>query len=570
MSRLMAVAFVLAALVAAGAASAEEKLVLQLHGPAQFEFAGYYAALWQGFYRDSGLTVEIKPGAGRGEAPIDPVREVTEGRAQFATGTAELVVRTAQGLPLLLLAPIFQQSGAAVYYRADADFPSPASLFKAKLGRLPASDILDIELATALKAEGIDRGKLRSVSLDPGQIVTALGDRSVDAAIGSAWEVPWLARDKGLALKSFNPADYRVEFYGDTLFALQRLANREPQTVRSVRAASLKGWDYALQHPDEIAQRLVAELPRPAGIADPAGLARYQAELARRLARYPEVELGHANPDRWERIEASMIGVGAVLRTADTDDFVYDPDAEMRNRTDRRALTILGATLVVALAVAAWLWRGWRRRPIAAGAAAGDPPAAVPAQGAAPSAEPAAAAPSRREPAGADLNTVLARLERTMRQRVPRRVAFRLSLLPELWRCRAESPMVRSLVLDLVTAAVAELRGKGELIVGTRNIAIDADALVDTPGAQIGEFARITVRDSGPGLADEALDRVFDRAQTSRPSAAAAAETMRDLGGFARVESAEGIGTAIHLYFPRAAAPVEGALKDGKPAEAAA
>ena len=570
MSRLISVASVLAVLVVAGAASAEEKLVLQLHGPAQFEFAGYYAALWQGFYRDSGLTVEIKPGAGRGEAPIDPVREVTEGRAQFATGTAELVVRTAQGLPLLLLAPIFQQSGAAVYYRADADFPSPASLFKAKLGRLPASDILDIELATALKAEGIDRGKLRSVSLDPGQIVTALGDRSVDAAIGSAWELPWLARDKGIALKSFNPADYRVEFYGDTLFALQRLANREPQTVRNVRAASLKGWDYALQHPDEIAQRLVAELPRPAGIADPAGFARYQADLARRLARYPEIELGHANPDRWARIEASMIGVGAVLRTADTDDFVYDPDAEMRNRTDRRALTILGATLVVALAVAAWLWRGWRRRPIAAGAAAGDPPAAVPAQGTAPSTEPAVAAPSRREPAGADLNTVLARLERTMRQRVPRRVAFRLSLLPELWRCRAESPMVRSLVLDLVTAAVAELRGKGELIVGTRNIAIDADALVDTPGAQIGEFARITVRDSGPGLADEALDRVFDRAQTSRPSAAAAAETMRDLGGFARVESAEGIGTAIHLYFPRAAAPVEGALKDGKPAEAAA
>src|SRR5204863_3624004 len=110
----------------------------------------------------------------------------------------------------------------------------------------------------------------------------------------------------------------------------------------------------------------------------------------------------------------------------------------------------------------------------------------------------------------------------------------------------------------------------GELIVGTRNIAIDAEALADTPGAQIGEFARITVRDNGPGLAEEALARIFDRAQTSRPSAAAAAETMRDLGGFARVESAEGVGTAIHLYFPRAPAPVEGALTEGKPAEAAA
>src|SRR5579863_7705570 len=167
MSRVMAVATILAALVVAGAASAEEKLVLQLHGPAQFEFADYYAALWQGFYREAGLTVEIKPGAGRGEPPVDPVREVTEGRAQFATGTAGLVVRTAQGLPLLLLAPIFQESGAAVYYRADSDFASPGALLNAKVGRLPASNILDIELATALKAEGVDPDKLRSAALDP-------------------------------------------------------------------------------------------------------------------------------------------------------------------------------------------------------------------------------------------------------------------------------------------------------------------------------------------------------------------------------------------------------------------
>src|SRR5690242_12678229 len=183
MSRMMACAAALAVMGMAHAAAAAEAVVLQLHGPAQFEFAGYYAALWQGFYRDSGLTVEIKPGAGRGEAPIDPVREVTEGRAQFGTGTAELMVRTAQGLPLLLLAPIFQESGAAVYYRADSDFASPGALAKAKLGRLPASDILDIELATALKAEGIDRAKLRSVALEPGQTVAALADRSVDAAI---------------------------------------------------------------------------------------------------------------------------------------------------------------------------------------------------------------------------------------------------------------------------------------------------------------------------------------------------------------------------------------------------
>ena len=584
MSRLMAVATVLAAMAAASAASASDKLVLQLNGPAQFEFAGYYAALWQGYYRDAGLDVEIKPGAGLGQTPVDPVRELTEGRAQFGTGTADLVVRVAQGLPLLLLAPIFQDSGAAVYYRADSDFASPGALLKAKVGRLPASNILDIELTTALKAEGVDRDKLRSVSLQPGQTVTALASHGVDAAIGSAWEEPFLAKEKGIALKSFNPADYRVEFYGDTLFTLQRLANKQPAIASGFRTASLKGWDYALNHVDEIAKRLVAELPHPPGIADPAAFALYQAELARRLARYPGIDLGRANPVRWDKIEAAMIGVGAVLRTADTDDYVFDPDAELRNRTDRRAWVILGATLAVGLLISAVLWLRWFGRPFGVKLAAGDQPAplpasapsALPAPGAipAPAAAPIAppTAPGRREPVPAELNPLLTVLERAMRQRVPRRVAFRLSLLPDLWRCHAELPTVRGLVLDLVGAAVADLPAKGDLVVGTRNITFDAASLADAPGAQLGEYVRITVRDNGPGLTEEALERIFDRGATRRPAAAVAAETMRGLGGFARVESAVGIGTAVHLYFPRAIERYRdtAAIGGGNPAEAVA
>ncbi|HKS89661.1 MAG TPA: ABC transporter substrate-binding protein, partial [Stellaceae bacterium] len=375
MSKWLAVAVLVTAMAAAQAAGAADKLILQLNGPPQFEFAGYYAALWQNYYRDTGLDIDIKPDAGLGETPIDAVREVTEGRAAFGTGTADLVVRSGQGLPLLLLAPIFQRSGTRVYYRADADYASPAALAKAKIGRLPASNILDIELATALKAEGLDPDKLQSVPLDPGQGLAALADRRVDAVPGSAWELPWRAHEKGVAVKSFDPADYRVEFYGDTLFTLRQFAEREPQTVQRFRAASLKGWDYALQHPDEIAGLMIARLAHPPGIADAAGFARYQADLARRLARYPEVALGHSNPDRWDRIERAMTGAGALLRTADAEDFVYDPDAAARSRTDRRTFAILGATLVGGLVVIALLGLRWRRRP----APAGTEPAASPA-----------------------------------------------------------------------------------------------------------------------------------------------------------------------------------------------
>ena len=547
MSRITA--FALAAMLAglAGSAAAE-KLVLQLHGPAQFEFAGYYAALWQGYYGASGLDVEIRQGAQPGQEPVDPAHELIAGRAQFGTGTADLVIRAAQGQPLLLLAPIFQQSGAAIYYRADSDFSSPAALANARLGRLPASDILDLELATALRAEGIEPDKPKAVSIAAGDAAAALVDRRVDAAIGSAWLVPWHAREKGVALKTLNPADYRVEFYGDTLFAMRRLAQTEPETVRQFRVASLQGWEYALQHPDEVATRIAADFAAPPGIGDAAGFARYQADVARRLSRYPEIPLGHSNVERWSRIEASLTGVGALLRSIDPTDFVYDPDAEARDRNDTRALTILGATLVAGLAAIGLLW--WvRQRRSAAGlvhyTAEGE----------------AGAAQSEEEqlmknagiPEPADLNQMLTRLERALRERVPRRIDFRLSLLPELWLCRVDTEALRPIVLALVSGAVGELKGAGVLIVGTRNFAMDAETAGEIPGAEAGEYARLTVRDNGPGYSEEALARILDPATTARPSAAGADEAVRTLGGFLRVESAEGIGTAIHIYFARLA-----------------
>ena len=582
MKKGMAIAAVLATVAAGAAAQAEDtQVALQLSGPAQFEFAGYYAALWQGFYRATGLDVAIKPrDASADAASSEVMHAVADGHAAFGVAPAgALVIRAAQGQPLILLAPIFQRSGAEIYYRATDDYASPGALAGAKIGRLAASNILDIEMATALKAEGIDPDKLNSIPLQPGQAVGALAGDRVDAVPGSAWTFPWLAHEHGFAVKSINPADYRVEFYGDTLFASQRFAADHPDLVRGFRAASLKGWAYALAHPDAIAARLLHDLPHPPGIADAAGFEHYQAKLARALARYPAVALGHSNPDRWNRIEASLASARALVRAAEPADFVYDPDAAARSGHDLRSFATLGAAFVLALAVAAWLglrprrrahtaaWLGRLRRrhagvaaPPRRAAAAGSAMPAVPAAGA--NAEAATPAPP-----SADLNATLARLERAIRRRVPRRARLRLSLLPALWGCRAEPAVVRRLVLDLVTAASADLKDGGEVVVGTRNYAFDEAALAATPDARLGEFARVTVRDNGTGLSEPALAQIFDPATTKRPAAAAAAAALRAAGGFVWVESAEGVGTAVHLYFPRAVEIESG--KPGRPAEAA-
>jgi ABC-type nitrate/sulfonate/bicarbonate transport system substrate-binding protein len=552
LARLVGVAALatLAPALAARSEAAAPTLALQLSGPAQFEFAGYYAALWKGYYDEAGLDVEIRPSGAPGAAAVDPVHEVTDGHAQFGVGTAGLVVQAAQGLPLLLLAPIFQSSGAAVYYRTDGDFASPGALVKARVGRPPATDILNLELTTALRGDGIDPTEIRLVPVEPGQVAVALADRRVDAAIGSAWTIPWRARARNLTLKSFNPADYRVEFYGDTLFTSARFARVDPEVVQRFRAATLKGWAYALDNPDEIASRLVSGFPPPPGITDAAGFARYQADIARRLTRYPEVQLGHSDPERWNRIETALAGVGALVRTTGPDSFVYDPAAEPLGTRWRDIIVVAAAALAAVAVAGLLLWRPRRRTvpaPRAASTAAAEPQ----------SLQAAALAPAVPLPISVsnpvDLNTMLFALEPSLRKRVPAPVNFRLSLLPELWPCRADGDAVAALIGELVDAAADDLMADDTLIVGTRNVAFEPASVGDFPGARVGEFARVTVRDNGPGLSDEAFERIFDRDATRRPAVAAASPAMVRLGGFARVESAVGIGTAVHLYFPRIA-----------------
>src|SRR5260370_7199923 len=159
------------------AAVVADQVVLQLQRGVQFEFAGYYTALWKGFYREAGIEVEIKPGAPPGAAPIDAVREVVERRAQFGTGTTQLLVHAAQGSPLVLLAPIFQRSAAAIYYRAEGNFSSIRSLFTEKLGRLLPSNVLDLEFRTPSLIQHIDPHKLTPLPITPIQSTAPPPDR---------------------------------------------------------------------------------------------------------------------------------------------------------------------------------------------------------------------------------------------------------------------------------------------------------------------------------------------------------------------------------------------------------
>jgi signal transduction histidine kinase len=375
-------------------------------------------------------------------------------------------------------------------------------------------------------------------------------------------------------------------------------------------------------------------------VSDPAGFIRYQTEVARKLAGYPEVPLGHSNPERWGRIQRGVIEIGELTHPVDLDAFLYNPGTVAHSRSDWQPTIVAAAAAVALLAAAGFLWRWGRGRsrslldhlrrytwvrsarfrltavgpyaqnrprtlrnrmslqPRLAGlvAAALDTPMRLRTlmcrfglwfrlgrlRGAVSAASSRLMMMTRagRTSGGivsglrpTDLNAMLTTLERSIRRRVPDSVKCRFSLLPEPWLCRADSAAVAATTLDLVSAAVADLPAGGDLIVGTRQYTIDNAAAGEIAGSAPGDYVRLTVKDNGPGLSPERLDWIFDPAATARAAVARAGELTRQLGGFARVESAEGIGTAVHLYFRRAVAASQGAQQpseDDEHAKAAA
>src|SRR5260370_31345490 len=87
-------------------AAALDQVSLQLKWKHQVQFAGYYAALEQGFYRDAGLDVSIREG-GPG---IDVAETVSSGKADFGACSANVLREWAAGRRLVVLAVIFHRS----------------------------------------------------------------------------------------------------------------------------------------------------------------------------------------------------------------------------------------------------------------------------------------------------------------------------------------------------------------------------------------------------------------------------------------------------------------------------
>ena len=290
---------------------------LQLNWQHQFEFAGFYAAKAKGFYRDAGLDVEILESV-PGE---NPEQQVIGGKAEFGISDAKLLLEQHKGNEVVVLAVIFQHSPVVLLV------PENGARSIAELrGKRVMMVAENTELLALFRKEGLREEDY--VRIEPSYDAQDLVRGKVDAIQAYASDEPdYLARE-GFAFRTLRARDAGIDFYDLNLFTTARQLEQNPEQVRAFRQASLKGWEYAMEHPDEIMDVLQRDYTQKHSREH----MRFQYQQMVPLIQPVLIELGYMNPERWRRIARTYASLGMLPDDFSLQGFLYDsnPPRDLR------------------------------------------------------------------------------------------------------------------------------------------------------------------------------------------------------------------------------------------------
>lgn len=291
-----------------------DKVTLQLSWKHQFEFAGFYAAIEKGFYREHGLDVELR----EYENGLDLSDEVTSRRATYGLSNSLVISERLAGKPVVLLANYFKRSSLVI---------------AAQQGIQTLEDLRDKRLMISHKDLQSPLIKLafRSAGLVPGRDLHIVADdfnrgafikRQVDASADFSSNEPYHYKNIGHPFEIID-IDHHLPGLGDVyLFASEDEATQNPERAHAFLKASYQGWHYALEHPEEIIEVILKkysnEKTRDALL--------YEAAITREQILPIAFPIGSVYYERIEQVADALVELGDVSDKRHLDGFLFAQD----------------------------------------------------------------------------------------------------------------------------------------------------------------------------------------------------------------------------------------------------
>ncbi|MGO8692390.1 MAG: ABC transporter substrate-binding protein [Rectinemataceae bacterium] len=298
---------------------------LQLKWYHQFQFAGYYAAEERGYYRDEGLDVRFIEGT----PSTRYTQAVLAGKAQFGINNTDILIDRVHGLPVVVLGVIFQHSPVVLLSLRSSHLESPKD-FIGK--RVMVSAETETETYSIFRSESIDPSLVHFIpnSSNLGDLI----DGATDAVSAYSTNEVVQLRLRGVPYAVLRPLTYGIDFYGDCLFTTEGEIRRHPALVAGFLRATVRGWEYAMDHPEEICDLILAKYSKRKSRQE----LLLEAKAMQDLIVPRLVPIGFMNPGRWKSIGDTYARLGSIPANYSLDGFLYDP---ARPEIDPRFLRII-------------------------------------------------------------------------------------------------------------------------------------------------------------------------------------------------------------------------------------
>lgn len=177
------------------------------------------------------------------------------------------------------------------------------------------------------------------------------------------------------------------------------------------------------------------------------------------------------------------------------------------------------------------------------------------------------------EPEVVDLNRVLAGLEKMLRPSLGENVRVERRLAEDLWNVLVDLAQIEQVVVNLLINARDAMPDGGVITLETANFRLPADTghLPSETAARVGaEQVMLAVTDTGCGIPEHALDKIFDPFWTTKDKSAHSGMGLatvygivQQAGGRIQVTSEVGTGTTFRIYLPRSTAPATATEAEG-------
>ena len=158
-----------------------------------------------------------------------------------------------------------------------------------------------------------------------------------------------------------------------------------------------------------------------------------------------------------------------------------------------------------------------------------------------------------------DINRLVATMEDLLQRTLGEHIELNCALAADLWPAFTDANQVESAVLNLALNGRDAMAAGGRLTIETANIQLDAGNTSPQDDVVPGDYVMIGISDTGCGMTPDVAARAIDPFFTTKPIGEGTGLGLSMVYGFAkqtrghlRIESADGRGTTVRLYLPRA------------------